>query len=793
MKYYSLLLFLLLTINSNSFGNEFNDKHIPDDFREYFFNTELILKILIDDVYVVDAIAIVQSNGLIKMVESMGTMLSEENDKHQKILDLLLDHGLMIGDCDDFSQCLGFIKNVYFDINNSSVNIYTEYYEKDSVKSYYKPVLDTVPSGAILSADLSFNKSSEWTSWGGNMEISASLLNWNHVLNVRSNGVVDHEQSSEISEFYSQKLFERSYVKVGLFSSSSYASNVKYSSMSNIDMLGVMWGTSDQYFNVEDSVSLQPIYLQARIGSIAEVWKDGRLIYTQQLQPGLQALDTRKLPFGIYDVTIDIYENNVRAESIIAAIYKPYHWVNNNSFWRVNLFGGVFNGTKNDKYRPEVFGGVFDVNIHPRLTLGFSGNLMPRVEEYQYGFGATYSVSDKESVFLSKTTNITPRWESNSSNIRYFHTISSNLNISAHYNRNELQNHRYLSSYLNENVGFSSSVRIDESSSFMLEGGVVKNDDRTGLYSNLLFRKSFELQGYSINTTFSAYDRLYLDTKERGVSLNASFNFPTKNRHTAYSTIGQSGDSRYGVFGVSWDVNELSRLDTSVSVSDNQKIMSVSGGFQTNEMDSDFFGSYYVNENELNIGGNVRSTIVIGRNNLLFTQNQAIDSALIVNVNNDLDDDESFSAISSYLDIPIKGGGATVVPIVPWESQRINFVDSNNLGVKFIPSMIDLELGKGSIDTVDVRAVKVYTVVTQLFDMDNKLLQNFYVESDVDKVFVNGDGVLVIETSYMNNQFVVMHAESAEKYHCKFVSDNDTKQNVVFIESISCVINSMGK
>lgn len=73
---------------------------------------------------------------------------------------------------------------------------------------------------------------------------------------------------------------------------------------------------------------------------LAEVWRDGRLIQTQQLQAGVQALDTRQLPGGIYDINIKIIENGQTVDTQRTQIYKPQGWNNPDKRWRMDLWSG---------------------------------------------------------------------------------------------------------------------------------------------------------------------------------------------------------------------------------------------------------------------------------------------------------------------------------------------------------------------------------------------------------------------------------------------------------------------
>lgn len=101
-----------------------------------------------------------------------------------------------------------------------------------------------------------------------------------------------------------------------------------------------MWGTSNALLINNESVSAYPIYVTAANQATAEVWLDNRLIYSQQLQPGIQAIDTRRLPSGIYNITINTLENGKIVDTQIAQVYKPLGWQNPNQKWRLNFWGG---------------------------------------------------------------------------------------------------------------------------------------------------------------------------------------------------------------------------------------------------------------------------------------------------------------------------------------------------------------------------------------------------------------------------------------------------------------------
>lgn len=54
----------------------------------------------------------------------------------------------------------------------------------------------------------------------------------------------------------------------------------------------------------------------------------------------MQAIDTRRLPSGIYNITINTLENGKVVDTQTAQVYKPLGWQNPNQKWRLNLWGG---------------------------------------------------------------------------------------------------------------------------------------------------------------------------------------------------------------------------------------------------------------------------------------------------------------------------------------------------------------------------------------------------------------------------------------------------------------------
>ncbi|RCB87618.1 CFA, I fimbrial subunit C usher protein, partial [Escherichia coli] len=120
--------------------------------------------------------------------------------------------------------------------------------------------------------------------------VISSLFGWTQNISLQSYGSNQANQSQEtnIYALYTQKELAGSFIRLGIFSPDTDKGNVETNGFNTGSVAGVMWGTSNALLINNESVSASPIYITAANQGIAEVWLDNRLIYSQQLQPGMQ-------------------------------------------------------------------------------------------------------------------------------------------------------------------------------------------------------------------------------------------------------------------------------------------------------------------------------------------------------------------------------------------------------------------------------------------------------------------------------------------------------------------------
>jgi hypothetical protein len=105
-------------------------------------------------------------------------------------------------------------------------------------------------------------------------------------------------------------------------------------------LAGVMMGSSDTLMKDGNTPALYPIWVTANREGIAEIYRNGVLINSQPVQPGLQALDTAPLPGGIYEVEVRILEDGQETSRNVETVNKPAGWRNPDQRLRYNLFAG---------------------------------------------------------------------------------------------------------------------------------------------------------------------------------------------------------------------------------------------------------------------------------------------------------------------------------------------------------------------------------------------------------------------------------------------------------------------
>lgn len=780
-----------------------NMRGLPEDFRRYFYNSELIVQVYLNDTRLFDAAVALQENGDIRLLRTIDDAQDTDQDT-RTLWSNVLEKGVSTGKCE--KDCPSGLMAVQYRLDNSVLKLYTTNYETARARSTYIAMPEDTPGGIIMYNDASVTNTSSMRSWGINSSLTSSFANWSQKASFQSSGTDGkyHYSSSGLYELYTQKELQGSFVRLGFFTPDSDTGNVQTSGFGYDTVAGAMWGTSDALLINTDSVSAWPVYVTGRNQSIAEVWRDGRLIHTQQLQAGVQALDTRHLPGGIYDITIKIIENGQTVDTQQAQIYKPQGWSDPNRRWRLNLWSGQHRTLASGEGRmrednPFSVGGGIDVLAHPRAVLGLSGAATEK--EHQVRTRANITLSPDDTLFAQYTLGNTEYQLNQNTDIRYYRNIPGGGSASLFWRSTttDIYGHRTTSRQQGDTWGSSLSLRLPWSTSLIVNGQYMDTAWRRGFGADISVTTLATLSGHDMNFRVSAYDRPGFNDNRRdqGVSFGVSISLAPAARHTLSTETGMNQNQGYSSLNYQWqpgDDSHIRSLGGGVSYSQQNTVISGNASVDTPYVSGDGYVQHNTLGNTNTAGGNLSQVLVMGGGRVASVNgnnSRSMESALIVDVDSD-DETANVMASGQMAETRLKAG-RNIVPAELWKKDTVQFTASGGESVQVFPPFDSVQMRRGSVKYIKVKAVKTFTVVGMLQDAHGNVLKNRYVRSDVSGGVINAEGVLTLDSGTANQKLTVRAENGQPSMLCALPSGMDRNKKVQFISTIKCRTTGQGE
>ncbi|SFU14848.1 Outer membrane usher protein FimD/PapC [Kosakonia arachidis] len=773
-----------------------NMRGLPEDFRRYFYDSEIIVQVYLNDTRLFDAAVALKENGDLLLLRTIDDAQDTDQDT-RTLWSQVLEKGVSIGKCE--KACPSGLMAVQYRLDNSVLRLYTTHYETARARSTYIAMPEDTPGGIIMYNDASVTNSVTSRSWGINSSLTSSFANWSQKASFQSSGMDGkyHYSSSSLYELYTQKELRGSFVRLGFFTPDSDTGNVQTSGFGYDTVVGAMWGTSDALLVNTDSVSAWPVYVTGRNQSIAEVWRDGRLIHTQQLQTGVQALDTRHLPGGIYDITIKIIENGQTVDTQQAQIYKPQGWNDPNRRWRLNLWSGQHRTltTGDGRLRednPFSVGGGIDFLAHPRAVLGLSGAATEK--EHQVRTRANITLSPDDTLFAQYTLGNTEYQLNQNTDIRYYRNIPGGGSASLFWRSatTDIYGHRTTSRQQGDTWGSTLSLRLPWSTSLIVNGQYMDTAWRRGLGADISITTLATLSGRDMNFRVSAYNRPGFNDNRRdhGVSFGVSLSLAPAARHTLSTETGMNQNQGYSSLNYQWqpgDDHSIRSLGGGVSYSQQNTVISGNASVDTPYVSGDGYVQHNTHGNTSTAGGNLSQVLVMGGGRVASVNgnnSRSMESALIVDVDSD-DETANVMASGRMAETRLKVG-RNIVPAELWKKDTVQFTASGGESVQVFPPFDSVQMQRGSVKYIKVKAVKTFTVVGMLQDEDGNVLKNRYVSSDVSGGVINSEGVLTLDSGVDNQKLTVRAENGQPAMQCALPSGMDRNKKVQFFSTIKC-------
>ncbi|MET0775046.1 MAG: TcfC E-set like domain-containing protein [Pseudomonas mandelii] len=792
-------------------------KGLPSEFEEHFFDVPLAVRVELDQQFLGEAMVVLTRDDRITLVDFTDVSDSTIKPSERDVWANYLKQGVVLGDCK--ANCPAQLLAVHYSLENSLVSILTENAERDDQVRLYYNQPEGGSTGLIVRNQLNLNGGQNQDLGGRyGLEASSSLGNWTQAVNMQLSrlGGVDNQTYHAVHELFTQRELEGSFLRLGLFTPNSEGLTRQPRSFgaSPDTALGVMYGSSDSLAINNPKPAVYPIYVTANRQGSVEIYRDGLLINTQAMPAGLQTLDTRPLPGGIYEVEVRLIEDGQITSSTQELVYKPNNWSNHDERWRYNLFAGreskMLSNWDEQADGDMTAGAAFNFLLHPRVILGLSGRQVK--DTLQYGTSVDWAIVNNASVFANvyKTQDYGTGFD-----VQGLYSYGSGSIVASH-NRSWLDTTRLYDTlpdgtrvrqrnvFIGQTSNSSLSVNHRLTSKSSVNARVSHSEGNTeGVGVDLGWTQRAQLFGSDANWRLSLFDRPGSfssgDDRNRGLDLSVSVALggPGEQLSGSIGTRTDRDGGRDNNASITYRKSLQDHLLQSVSataITDTYGIgLNALATMQSDLVNGDGFIQRSSYNNDLTGGLNLDSTVAVGGQKMIMTSQYHRNGAgMIIDVESDIDD------ITLRAD-DLSGGSAVLkpgrnfVPITAYKSSSVSFdFEGNHVPAATIqPARSSYHLNKGGVDYRQIRVMRTLTVLGRLIDPQGNPLKGHHIINHASRGVSEVDGFFSME---MNAGSPTLEVRHGNQLLCQFRLDPSrgrTENNVLMIGDLRCTPDTL--
>ncbi|TVT85283.1 CS1-pili formation C-terminal domain-containing protein [Pseudomonas sp. H3(2019)] len=792
-------------------------KGLPAEFEEHFFDVPLAVRVELDQQPLGEAMIVLSRDDRITLLDFTDTSVSNFSASERETWADYLKPGVTLGAC--AGTCPEQMLAIHYNLENSLVSIVTEHAERDTETKRFYDQPEGGSSGLMVRNQLNLNGGQDQDLGGRfGLEASGSLGNWSQTLNLqlaRLGGPEDKLYHS-VYELYTQRELQGSFVRLGYFTPNSegLTRQPRTFGTSPDTAVGVMYGSSDSLAINSPMPSVYPIYVTANRQGSVEIYRDGLLINTQSVPAGLQTLDTRPLPGGIYEVEVRLIEDGQITSTTQELVYKPNNWRNLDERWRYNLFAGeekklLSNWNQQSSGSPTA-GASINYLMHPRVILGLSARQIR--EKLQYGSSIDWTLANH----LSLYANVYQTQDHGTGlDLQSLYNYGSGSLVISH-NRSWLDTTelyetlpdgtrvRQRNVFVGETSNSSLALNHRLSSKSSVNARVSHSEGNVeGVGLDLGWTQRTVLLGSDANWRLSLFDRPGSfssgDARNRGVDLSINLALGTPGQQLTGSIGSRTArdGSRDNNASLGWRKDLKDHALQSVSVTaltDTYGVgMSSLANFRTDAVNGDGFIQRSSYNGNFTGGLNLDSTLVVGGEQMVLTsQHEMRGAGLIVDVESDIDDivlrADDYSGGSAAL-----RPGRNFIPITAYQNSSVSFdFEGNHAPAAAIePSRSRYHLNKGGVEYRKVRVMKTLTVLGRLVDAQGQPLKGHHVINHASRGVTEVDGFFSME---MNAGSPTLEVRQGNELLCQFrldASRHRSENNVLMIGDLRCTPDTL--
>jgi hypothetical protein len=792
-------------------------KGLPAEFEEHFFDVPLAVRVELDQQLLGEAMIVLSRDDRVSLLEFTDTGDSRFNAAERDTWAGYLKPGVQLGNCS--GQCPEQMLAVHYNLENSLLSILTENAERDTEAKQFYDQPDGGSSGLILRNQLNLNGGQDQDLGGRfGLEASASLGNWSQTFNMQLSrmGDPDNKLYHAVHELFTQRELQGSFVRLGYFTPNSEGLTRQLRSFGNTPdtAVGVMFGSSDSLAINNPKPSVYPVYVTANRQASVEIYRDGLLLNTQSVPAGLQTLDTRPLPGGIYEVEVRLIEDGQTTSTTQELIYKPNNWGNADERWRYNLFAGeeskLLSNWDQQASGEATFGASANYLMHPRVILGLSARQVQ--DKLQYGSSIDWTLANNTSLYANLYQ--TEDYGTGADLQALYNYGAGSLVIS--HNRSWLDTtntydtlpdgtrirQRNVYTGQTSTTSLALNHRISRQSS--LNARISHSDGNSeGVGLDLGWTQRTELFGSDASWRLSVFDRpgSYSsgDARNRGVdlSVNLALGGPGQQVSASLGSRTARDGSRDTNASVGYRKDLQDHVLQSVAVTaltDTYGVgLSSLASFRTDAVNGDGFLQRSSYNGNFTGGLNLDSTVALGGSRMVMTsQYQGTGAGMIVDVESDIEDialrADDLSGSSAVL-----RPGRNFVPITAYKNSSVSFdFEGNHVPAANIePARTRYHMNKGGVEYRKISVMRTLTVLGRLVDPQGRPLKGHHIINHASRGVSEVDGFFSME---MNAGSPTLEVRYADQLLCQFRLDADRyrrENDVLMIGDLRCTPDTL--
>ncbi|MHC8383431.1 CS1-pili formation C-terminal domain-containing protein [Pseudomonas sp. LB3P14] len=792
-------------------------KGLPADFEEHFFDVPLAVRVELDQQPLGEAMVVLSRDDRITLLEFTDTSENRYGPAEREKWASYLKPGVPLGTCT--GSCPDQVLAVHYNLENSLVSILTENAERDlEAKRYYEQP-DGGSSGLMVRNQLNLNGGQDQDLGGRfGLEASGSLGNWSQTFNMQMArlGGQDDKLYHAVHELYTQRELQGNFFRLGYFTPNSegLTRQPRTFGTSPDTAVGVMYGSSDSLAINSPMPSVYPIYVTANRQGSVEIYRDGLLINTQSVPAGLQTLDTRPLPGGIYEVEVRLIEDGQITSTTQELVYKPSNWRNLDERWRYNLFAGeeskLLSNWDQQASGSTTAGASINYLMHPRVILGLSARQIR--EKLQYGTSIDWTLANHISLYA----NVYQTQDHGTGlDLQSLYNYGSGSLVISH-NRSWLDTTdlyetlpdgtrvRQRNVFKGETSNSSLAINHRLSSKNSLNARVSHSEGNVeGVGVDLGWTRRTELFGSDANWRLSLFDRPGSfssgNDRNRGVdlSINVALGAPGEQITGSIGsrTAREGGRDNNASIGWRKDLKDHVLQNVSVTALTDTYGVGVSSlaNFRTDAINGDGFIQRSSYNGNFTGGLNLDSTLVLGGQQMLMTSQYEMRGAgMIVDVESDIEDialrADDFSGGTAALK-----PGRNFIPITAYQNSSVSFdFEGNHVPAATIePARTRYHLNKGGVDYRKIRVMKTLTVLGRLVNEQGQPLKGHHVINHASRGVTEVDGFFSME---MNAGSPTLEVRQDNRLLCQFRLDANqhrSENNVLMIGDLRCTPDTL--